>query len=248
MAVQHEDEQTLLRSLPHFAEVSDSTLEALAPHLTFERLERGDCAWREYERISTVTFVLEGELKMLKYRSEDQQVVVDLLHAGAVVGVRSIFEDASHAVGGVALNDVALLDVPSQRLAGPATNDIDLMGALWRHSLSQKQRLVRRIHDLSVSGAEPRLALVLDHLAYECGIRQPQEDGSMAVVIPVPLSRSDLAEIINTRVETAIRRMSEWRKQGIVETLDEGLLIRKPEAIREIAREASEHADTPAHL
>ncbi len=248
MDVQHEDERTLLRSISYFADVSDRTLDALTPHLTFERLERSDTLWREGESISTVTFLIEGEVKLLKYRSEDQQVVVDLLHPGAVAGARALLEESFFSSGAAALNDVAVLQIGPAHLREPATRDPELLRALWRHSLSQKQRLIRRIHDLAVSGAEPRLALALDHLAYECGIRQPREDGSMGVIIPVPLSRADLAQLINTRVETAIRQMSDWRKREIVETLDEGLLIRKPDELRRLAREASSHTELSPRL
>ena len=43
--------------------------------------------------------------------------------------------------------------------------------------------------------------------------------------IPVPLSRQDLADMIGTSVETAIRILSKWSRKGMVRTTREGLQV-----------------------
>jgi hypothetical protein len=40
---------------------------------------------------------------------------------------------------------------------------------------------------------------------------------------------------VGTTIETAIRLMSRWQKEGLVDTSREGFLIRRIESIREIA-------------
>lgn len=242
------DALTLLRTIPHFDDIAEHVLESVARHCSLEHLERGDRLWREGEEMSKVVFVLKGESKLLKYRGEEKQVIVDLLHAGDIAGARAIFEEAFFSTSAVALDDVEVLHAARTHIAEPAKHEPDLMRAMWRHALGRHYGLIRRLHELSVDGTETRLALVLDHLAYVCGIRKPRDDGRTEVAIPVPLSRADIAQMINTRVETAIRRMSEWRKEGIVETMDEGLLIRDPDRLHEIAGPAAEHADVPTAL
>jgi CRP/FNR family transcriptional regulator len=53
--------------------------------------------------------------------------------------------------------------------------------------------------------------------------------------VPVHLSRQEIADLVGTTIETAIRVMSRWQKEGLVETERDGFLIRKIEALREIA-------------
>jgi CRP/FNR family transcriptional regulator len=49
--------------------------------------------------------------------------------------------------------------------------------------------------------------------------------GAGGVEIPMPLNRQDLADLGGTTIETAIRIMSRWGKEGIVLTLGHGFLI-----------------------
>ena len=53
----------------------------------------------------------------------------------------------------------------------------------------------------------------------------------------VPLARQEIADLVGTTVETAIRVMSRWQKEGWVDTDKKGFLIRDPKALAEIAPE-----------
>jgi CRP/FNR family transcriptional regulator len=44
--------------------------------------------------------------------------------------------------------------------------------------------------------------------------------------IPVALSRRDLAELVATSFETAIRIMSRWEREGVLETTRRGFTLR----------------------
>jgi CRP/FNR family transcriptional regulator len=43
--------------------------------------------------------------------------------------------------------------------------------------------------------------------------------------IPLALSRQELADMTGTTIETAIRVMSRWAKQGLVATRDDGFVL-----------------------
>jgi CRP/FNR family transcriptional regulator len=61
---------------------------------------------------------------------------------------------------------------------------------------------------------------VLLKMADEMG--RPERGG---VFIPMTLSRQELADLTGTTIETAIRVMSRWNKQQVVQTEKEGFLI-----------------------
>ncbi|MDL1951093.1 winged helix-turn-helix domain-containing protein, partial [Acidobacteria bacterium ACD] len=52
----------------------------------------------------------------------------------------------------------------------------------------------------------------------------------------LPLHRQDLAELTGTTVETAIRVMSRWAKEGVVTTEEDGFTFHRPEVLREVGR------------
>jgi len=61
---------------------------------------------------------------------------------------------------------------------------------------------------------EERIARVLLELAKSVG--EEKEGGKISIEIPI--TRQDIAEMTGTTVETAIRIMSKWKKEGIIHT------------------------------
>jgi CRP/FNR family transcriptional regulator len=52
----------------------------------------------------------------------------------------------------------------------------------------------------------------------------------------MPLSRLELAELTGTTVETSIRIMSRWAKEGIVRTEKDGFVVVDPAALERLTR------------
>ena len=67
--------------------------------------------------------------------------------------------------------------------------------------------------------------------------RMGQKRAEGSVFVALPLSRQDIADLVGTTIETAIRVMSRWQKEGVVETDKKGFLIRDPRARASIAPE-----------
>jgi CRP-like cAMP-binding protein len=58
-----------------------------------------------------------------------------------------------------------------------------------------------------------------------------------AVRITVPLSRQDIADMAGTVLETAIRTLSKFQKQGYLETKSGQIILLKPHQLVAIAEE-----------
>jgi len=51
------------------------------------------------------------------------------------------------------------------------------------------------------------------------------------LILPLPLTRKEIADSLGASVESVIRIMSDWSKKGIIQTSDQTIKILKPEAI-----------------
>src|SRR5436189_2834149 len=87
--------------------------------------------------------------------------------------------------------------------------------------------LNKRLAHLAGS-AEQRAARLFLTLADRVGLSTP--DG---VRIPLTLSRQEIADLLGTTLETAIRLMSRWQKEAIVLTEKDGFVIPEPAKLRE---------------
>jgi CRP/FNR family transcriptional regulator len=74
--------------------------------------------------------------------------------------------------------------------------------------------------ELTGSHVEPRFARLFLKLADEMGRREGDR-----TVIPITLTRQELADLAGTTIETCIRIMSRWNKQDIVTTGKAGFVI-----------------------
>jgi CRP/FNR family transcriptional regulator len=90
------------------------------------------------------------------------------------------------------------------------------------------------IRSLAVERVERRIARLLLKLANSVG----QASGA-AIVIDMPLTRQDIAEMTGTTVESAIRVMSKFRKQGLIVSRSGKLTLTEPHSLVVIADELS---------
>jgi CRP/FNR family transcriptional regulator len=80
--------------------------------------------------------------------------------------------------------------------------------------------LTNRLAELTGGRVEPRFARLFLKLADQIG--RPERGG---VFLRLPLSRQELADMTGTTIETSIRIMSRWGKQGIVLTEKDGFVV-----------------------
>ena len=90
--------------------------------------------------------------------------------------------------------------------------------------------LTNRLAERTGGRVETRFARLFLELSADVG--KPRESG---VFIPMPLSRQELADLLGTTVETSIRIMSRWGKNGIVQTEKDGFLVADVEALEELS-------------
>lgn len=55
--------------------------------------------------------------------------------------------------------------------------------------------------------------------------------------IPIPLTRREIAETVGSTVESTIRVMSAWEKQGVVQTTESSVVILRPEILIQLAND-----------
>jgi CRP/FNR family transcriptional regulator len=66
------------------------------------------------------------------------------------------------------------------------------------------------------------------------------EQEGHGTLVPVVLSRGELSSLVGARVETVIRVLSRWQKQGLLETSREGFLLRDIGALAAVQRSKAE--------
>ena len=224
-----------LLDLPFFEGLSPKVLEPLAGHFIRKDFERGDYLWKEGQAAANFTFVLSGRVKVAKYRPDGGETILGVFDEGDAVGHVAVFRRIPYPAGAMALDDTVVLEIYRDHFFATLRSEPRLLESLVEAMMKRSHDLVQRIHELTTQSAEQRLAMLFHRFGEKTGRRQKLEDGRMGIFVDLPLSRSDIADLINVRVETAIRIMSRWNKQGPVRTQPKGFLIDDMEALEDLA-------------
>jgi CRP/FNR family transcriptional regulator, nitrogen oxide reductase regulator len=202
----------VLRSCSMFNALSAEDIDALV-HVSFAAYaERGEMIWLAGAPSEYLAVAGAGFVKMTKSTPTGQEVAVELLGPGQCFGLFAALEGRPFPLNAVAVTNCWYLKIPVR----------DFL-PIYQRSTSFKDQLIRsiaprlrRAHDmmgrLSSGRVEERIAAVLFMLADSYG--SPLNDGRIR--IEVPLTRQDMSEMAGTTVETTIRILSRWQKEGLV--------------------------------
>lgn len=205
-------------AIPLLAGLKKDDREALAPLCRMRGYDKGDTIFQEGEPADRIYFVHIGQVKIVK-AAGGRDVIIELLGPGEPVGAVAVFERRPFPASAIALEPSGILSIPEREFFALLEKRPEMMRHLLAGLTYRLMMVNKRIADL-MGSAELRAARLFLTLADRVGI--PRGSG---VFVPLTLSRQEIADLIGTTLETAIRLMSRWQKDGLVETEKSGFFI-----------------------
>jgi CRP-like cAMP-binding protein len=222
-------DETLRRSTI-FRRLSADDRERLATLASTRDYDKGAFIFSEGDPSDVLFTVVAGRVKVFKTTPRGSDVILELFGPGDPVGAVAVYEARPYPASAVALEPTTCLLVPRQSFFTLLETRPTLVRGLLVGLTHRLVELTNRLAELSGGRVEARLARFFLKLAADIGQKRP--DG---VFVALVLSRQELADMIGTTIETAIRIMSRWGKDDIVRTEKEGFLVVNREALESMA-------------
>jgi len=163
--------------------------------------------------------VNNGKIK-LSHRGEDgKEQIVRLSKEGDVLGYRALLTNDTYNATAVALDDTEICFIPRDTFFNVLKNNPDLSFEIIKMLSTELRKAEDRITDLAQKPVRERMAEGLLFLKETYGY---EADGS---TINLVLSREDIANLVGTATETAIRLLSEFKNDKIVEFVGKKIRI-----------------------
>jgi CRP-like cAMP-binding protein len=226
-----------LRQSPLFAPLEDRTLAELERQCVPRAFDKDDYLFFEGDRAEWLVFVAEGRVKMIKHSESGRETILSTFGPGQIVGEVGVLIGEVYPATAQALEATVTLSLRRDAYVALVRSQPDLAWALIQELGRRLQRAHDNIRSLAVEKVERRVARVLLRMAYASGERLEDGDPPGAVRITAPLSRQDIADMAGTVMETAIRTMSKFQKQGFIETKEGQIILLKPHQLVAIAEE-----------
>jgi CRP/FNR family transcriptional regulator len=218
------------RSIPLLASLRPDDRAAVEPLCRLHAYEKGETIFMEGAPADRIYFVVEGRVKIVKAAGA-RDLILEILGSGEPVGAVAAFERRPFPASAVASEPSTLLSIPEREFF----QLIESRPEITRHLLSgltmRLMMLNKRMADMTGT-VEHRAARLFLTLAARMGTPR-----GGATFIALPLSRQELADLLGTTLETAIRLMSRWQKEQMVLTQPDGFVVPGLEALRAMGEE-----------
>jgi len=226
-------EETLdeaLRRTTIFRRLSPEDRQRLADVASVRRAEKGATLFSEGDPSDELFTIVSGRVKVFKTTARGTDVILEIFGPGDPVGAVAVYESRPYPASAVTLEPTMCLVVPRQAFFALLESHPTMIRGLLIGLTHRLVELTNRLAELSGGRIEARLARFFLKLASDMG--QSRSDGTL---IPLVLSRQEIADMIGTTIETSIRIMSRWGKQDLVRTEKDGFLVIDRSGLEEIA-------------
>lgn len=225
------DTEALLRSCALFSRLSAEDRRKVAEISVARHYAKGETIFSEGDPSDLLFTLIAGRVKVVKAIPAGKELILEILGPGDPLGAIAAYEARPYPASALALEDATCLAAkraPFMLLLETCPSLV--RGMLGGFSLRVIE-LTKRLGEITGSRVEARFAQIFLKLGDRLG--QPRGGG---VFVPLNLSRQDLADLAGTTMETSIRIMSRWGKEGVVATESDGFLIASREELEGLAR------------
>jgi CRP/FNR family transcriptional regulator len=219
------------QSSPFFRRLSEVDLERLASIAVSRTYEKGEVVFSEGDQPAYLHTIARGRVKMIKRIPSGKEVILEIMGPGDPVGAVVAYEDRPYPATAVALEGTECLLLPRSELFAMLERHPSVVRGFLSGMARRIVELTQRIPEVAGGRVETRFALLFLKLRENLG--RPEGD---ATFIPLPLGRQDLADLTGTTLETSIRVMSRWGKDGVVRTAPDGFWVESRDTLERLAR------------
>lgn len=218
------------KQFPIFRDLTADELEEVAQIASQKDYPRGGTIFIEGEKRTAVYFILSGLVKVFKVSSEGQEQVISFLQTEEMFPHVGFFDDTDYPATATAVTNVQLLRIPieafDQLLLRNPKIAIKVMKVMGEKLLELQQR----IQSITSQDVFTRIIGALVKFSRELG--KVQADGK-TIKINMPMTNTDLANLIGVTRESVNRALNRLKKEGIIEHSRKEILVLDMERLSE---------------
>jgi CRP/FNR family transcriptional regulator, nitrogen oxide reductase regulator len=224
--------EDLLQEIPFYRRLPPEERKRLAAVSRVKGYAKGETIFSEGAPADVFFTIVRGRVKIFKMTPAGKDLILEIFGAGDPLGAVAVYEDRPYPASALALEDTLCLLIRRQDFFALLERHPMLVRGLLLGLTRRLVELTNRLAELTGGRVEPRFARLFLKLSDQMGT--PVQDGTF---IPLPLSRQELADLTGTTIETCIRIMSRWGKDGLVRTEKEGFVVMDREALERLGLE-----------
>jgi CRP/FNR family transcriptional regulator len=223
-------------TLRGFRTLPASVRARLAAATRERRVERGATVFAQGQPADSVWAVKEGLVHIVKYGPGGRELVAEVIPPGELFGAIAALQSRPYPATAVAPEPSVVWSIPAALARELCQTYPALRAAILEQVTDRLRSAHERLQSVALEPVEQRFARLLLALAEKVG---EERDGRRVV----SATRQQLADMIGTTVETAIRITSKWQRAGVIYAARHEITLAAPAALRAIAAGEPPDAD-----
>ena len=213
-----------LRQVVVFQNATENDLEQILENSITRSIEEGEFFFFQGDPAQYLYVLTSGQVKLMQSNPSGQQVNLRTIYPWQMFGALGVVRaEATYPASAQTLENSTALAVKSSFLHEMIQTRPYLSFDLMSLMTTYIQEMQARYRELATERVEQRVANALLRLAAQMGKKTGGE-----TIIELSFSRQDLAEMTGTTLYTVSRLLSEWERNGVIETGRERIRIVNP--------------------
>ncbi len=193
-----------------FCQQSNDKVEGVEEEKICSLYAKGEYIFRQGTKPQGIYCLNRGKVKIMHKEADGKEKIVRLVKPGDPMGYRSILSEENYSASAIAIEESGVCFIPRELFISVLKKDtsltmemIKLLGADLRLAESQLSKMTSKS---TLERTAEALLFIKETYGYE-------EDEK---TINASLSRKEIADIVGTNMETVVRQISDFRKQGVI--------------------------------
>jgi CRP-like cAMP-binding protein len=220
-------EQCIIKQFNALKSLTKDELVRISACKTSKIIKKGEVIFNEGDSINGVYCVKDGVCKLTKLSENGKDQVIKMVVKGQLIGQRSLVSNENSNLQATALNDMEVCFIPkSEIIADLQKNPKFTLDMLKDMALDLKDA-DDSIVNMAQKSVKQRLAETLLYVEQSFGVNA---DGAINLI----LSREEYANVVGTATESAIRILSQFKKEGLISTKGKHIKIENSNGLRRV--------------
>lgn len=221
-------ENCIIRQFNSLRAMSKEELKTVSDSKVLKRIKKGEALFEEGEKLDGVFCVRSGISKLSKLSENGKDQIVKLASKGEIMGQRSVIAEECTNLSAVAVSDMEVCFIPKEIISNTLNNNPNYAVEVLRHMAHDLKEADDVIVNMSQKTVKQRVAEAFLYLKSNFG---EDKEGFLLLT----LSREDIANVVGTATESAIRIISEFKKKRLIKTSGKKIGVADEKKLQDLA-------------
>ncbi|GGI57972.1 Crp/Fnr family transcriptional regulator [Winogradskyella haliclonae] len=202
-------EQCIIKEFNSLKALTKQELMRVSACKTGKTFQKGYVIFEEGDFINGIYCVKDGVCKLTKLSENGKDQVVKLIVKGGLLGKRSLVTNDSSSLTATALTEMEMCFIPKSEIITDLQKNPNFTLDVLQKMTEDLKESEHSFVNMAQKSVKKRMSEALMYIHDSFGV---DYDGYLSIV----LSREDYASIVGTATESAIRILSQFKKENLI--------------------------------